>query len=294
MKCAGPLRSPRATLCALLVSAAGHIACAKPAEVPVAREPAPEPAPSAPQTVSDDGDESVVDFYRPLASWGDWIEDPRYGTVWAPSDQIVGGDFVPYTSGGSWIGTDAGWVFQSRWDTAWGWATFHYGRWYESDAQGWVWVPDVVWGPSWVDWRYGDAYVGWAPAAPAGLVATPEGYSFVETRKLTEQGVGAHLVPADGVGAAYGKTQPARELRTHGQVRWSLGPPASHLAAAGLVVQPVHCPVPGPGDLRKQARVAATKAVVAGTRKKPQPRSGDSPKPPAQVPARPSRQRSGR
>jgi hypothetical protein len=31
---------------------------------------------------------------------------------------------------------------------------------------GWFWVPDVVWGPSWVAWRWGDAHIGWAPLPP--------------------------------------------------------------------------------------------------------------------------------
>jgi hypothetical protein len=294
MKLAGLPRSSRQRVAAVLLAGAASIGCTKPADAPVARGPAVEPAPAERQTVSDDGDESVVDFYGPLAAWGDWVEDAQYGTVWAPSAQIVGADFAPYTSGGSWISTDAGWVFQSPWDAAWGWAAFHYGRWYDSDAQGWVWVPDVVWGPSWVDWRHGGDHVGWAPTAPVGLTAAPEGYSFVETRRLLDRSVAAAVVPADKVRAVYTETQPSHEYRTHGRVRWPLGPPASHLAAAGLVVQPTHYVVPGPGDLRKQARIAATRAVVAGTRKKAQPQTPAATPKPAAAPTRPSRQRPSR
>jgi hypothetical protein len=33
---------------------------------------------------------------------------------------------------------------------------------------GWVWVPDDAWGPGWVDGRYSEGYVGWAPMPPEG------------------------------------------------------------------------------------------------------------------------------
>jgi hypothetical protein len=51
-------------------------------------------------------------------------------------------------------------------DYEWGWAPFHYGRWFYDDYEGWVWLPDTVWGPSWVSWRSGGGYYGWAPLGP--------------------------------------------------------------------------------------------------------------------------------
>jgi len=27
-------------------------------------------------------------------------------------------------------------------------------------------MPDDVWGPAWVEWRYDDEYIGWAPLRP--------------------------------------------------------------------------------------------------------------------------------
>src|SRR6185369_4273322 len=33
-------------------------------------------------------------------------------------------------------------------------------------AVGWCWVPGTEWAPSWVDWRYGEGFVGWAPLPP--------------------------------------------------------------------------------------------------------------------------------
>ena len=69
--------------------------------------------------------------------------------------------------------TDCGWYWVS--DEQWGWATYHYGRWAYDSYYGWVWVPDTEWGPSWVSWREGGEYVGWAPLPP-GSGFGPEGY----------------------------------------------------------------------------------------------------------------------
>jgi hypothetical protein len=48
----------------------------------------------------------------------------------------------------------------------WGWLAYHYGRWGFDASLGWFWVPGTVWGPAWVAWRWGDAYIGWAPLPP--------------------------------------------------------------------------------------------------------------------------------
>ena len=49
---------------------------------------------------------------------------------------------------------------------SWGWAPFHYGRWYHDDYYGWAWVPGYEWAPAWVSWRSGGGYYGWAPMSP--------------------------------------------------------------------------------------------------------------------------------
>jgi len=51
-------------------------------------------------------------------------------------------------------------------DYSWGWAPFHYGRWYYDDYYGWTWIPGYEWAPAWVVWRSGGGYYGWAPMAP--------------------------------------------------------------------------------------------------------------------------------
>ena len=99
-----------------------------------------------------------------LGNYGDWVQDPDYGRVWRPYATVVGVDFTPYETCGSWAWTDWGWSYNCDWD--WGWLPFHYGRWSWFDGGYWGWVPGHEWGPGWVDWRNGGGYVGWRPTAP--------------------------------------------------------------------------------------------------------------------------------
>ncbi len=100
-------------------------------------------------------------FYDELSPYGQWVDYPSYGYVWMPD---VRRNFSPYSTDGYWVDTEYGWTWVS--DYAWGWAPFHYGRWDYADYYGWFWVPDNQWGPSWVTWRSGNGYYGWAPMRP--------------------------------------------------------------------------------------------------------------------------------
>src|ERR1700761_1436748 len=40
-------------------------------------------------------------FYDELSPYGNWIDYPDYGYVWAPAD--VGPDFRPYATNGYWV-----------------------------------------------------------------------------------------------------------------------------------------------------------------------------------------------
>jgi hypothetical protein len=104
---------------------------------------------------------SLQVFYDEMAPYGDWVNNPDYGYVWRPN---VGRDFKPYYTNGHWVMTEFGNTWVSNYD--WGWAPFHYGRWFYDDYDGWVWAPDTEWGPAWVNWRSGGGYYGWAPLAP--------------------------------------------------------------------------------------------------------------------------------
>ena len=84
-------------------------------------------------------------------------------------------DWRPYQYG-HWVYTDEwGWYWVSDDAEAdWGWVIYHYGRWAFERGLGWFWVPGDEWAPAWVDWRYGDEYVGWAPLPPDELIETYE------------------------------------------------------------------------------------------------------------------------
>ncbi len=118
-------------------------------------EPAVGDAPPPPDDVD------VSYFYDALAPYGNWVWDDAYGWVWYPTDVPV--DWRPYTDG-EWVWTDDGWTWMSDWD--WGWACFHYGRWFDHPDYGWCWVPGQVWSPAWVAWREGDGWIGWCPLPP--------------------------------------------------------------------------------------------------------------------------------
>jgi hypothetical protein len=128
---------------------------------------------------------TTADFYEPLAQFGYWIDLPGYGWCWYPASVEQG--WRPY-SYGHWVWCDEGWYWDS--DEPWAWATYHYGRWAWDSFYGWVWVPDVEWGPAWVSWREGSGYVGWAPLPPLYdyaprtevVVIAPQHFVFVECR----------------------------------------------------------------------------------------------------------------
>ncbi len=111
---------------------------------------------------------SVSDFYDPLAAEGAWVNVQPYGRCWHPAH--VEADWRPYCNG-HWEWTDVGWYWVS--DEPWSWACYHYGSWVDNPTYGWVWIPGTEWAPAWVVWRESSDYIGWAPYAPAGVVAAP-------------------------------------------------------------------------------------------------------------------------
>ncbi len=115
----------------------------------------------------------INDFYQELSPYGQWVQNPEYGTVWVPR---VDNQFRPYYTNGYWVNTEYGntWVSNYRW----GWATFHYGRWGYSQYYGWFWVPGSEWGPAWVTWRQGGGYYGWAPIRPGVSINIALGNSY--------------------------------------------------------------------------------------------------------------------
>ncbi len=140
----------------LLFSASLLIASCGPTHV-VVQSDSYQPAPAPPPVE----DLSYQSFYDQLSPYGNWINYPGYGYVWMPN---AGPDFRPYSTNGNWIYTDAGWTWASNY--SWGWAPFHYGRWFYEDGYGWMWMPGNEWAPAWVSWRGSGDYYGWAPIGP--------------------------------------------------------------------------------------------------------------------------------
>ncbi len=112
-------------------------------------------------------------FYQSLRSYGEWIELEPGFHAWRPLRVRAG--WRPYLHG-RWTWTDYGWYWVSH--EPFGWAVFHYGRWYFDDYYGWIWIPDDVWGPAWVEWRYNDDYLGWAPLPPYASFSIAIGVRF--------------------------------------------------------------------------------------------------------------------
>jgi len=133
---------------------------------------------SAQSVVQDQPPEAVSLFYPDLASYGEWIEFEPGLYAWHPLDIEPG--WRPYTRG-RWIWSDYGWFWVT--EEPFGWATYHYGRWYLDDTYGWIWIPDTVWGPAWVEWRCNSEYIGWAPLPPYAKFHLTVGIRF--TREWT-------------------------------------------------------------------------------------------------------------
>ena len=170
----------RIAFIAVLVASPAFVHCGGETPPPAAPQPPAPPAPpgdqgaaqtdpnAAPADSYEDNDPSAVtDFHSTLDPYGQWVEDPTYGTVWVPNSQTVGSDFTPYGTAGHWAYDNDDYVWVS--DYPWGWAPFHYGRWVTTDAGGWAWIPGRTYRGAWVTWGAdeGYGYAGWYPAGPS-------------------------------------------------------------------------------------------------------------------------------
>ncbi len=128
---------------------------------------------AAPNPFPLDNDGHFGFFHSSLSPHGEWIEMESGFRVWRPFH--IPHYWRPYLIG-RWVWTDYGWYWMSN--EPFGWITYHYGRWYYDDYYGWVWMPDDVWGPAWVEWRYDDDYIGWAPLPPYATFSIAVGIRF--------------------------------------------------------------------------------------------------------------------
>ena len=223
-------------------------------------------ASSSRTTVIAGGTVSTDVFVTALAPYGDWVYVGSYGRVWRPSAAVVGVGFRPYGPGGHWVHTDYGWSYESDWE--WGWAPFHYGRWYLDQGHGWVWIPGNAWAPAWVSWRYGGGYVGWAPLPPVGsaiVIETHHPYwCFVETRYLVERDVYHYAMPVQNYHAAFSATVTMQQTMSHGNARWNSGPSAAQISRE--IGQPIHTAsvTPPPGGAVQAHRISPAPAHASG------------------------------
>ena len=164
-------------------TAAPEVAAPEPAppESPTPPQMAPQPAPPQEYTTGEyspppTSDTGYSAFYDTLAPYGTWVNVAGYGPCWQPTVVVINPTWQPYCDGGRWIYSDCGWYWMSGY--SWGWAPFHYGRWFRHHRLGWCWAPDTVWGPSWVCWRYNDNWCGWAPLPPGAWYRSGIGLTF--------------------------------------------------------------------------------------------------------------------
>src|SRR5262249_19050000 len=125
-------------------------------------------------------------FFDQLDPYGTWYDDPTYGWVFVPHNA----GYLPY-SNGYWKYTDYGLLWVSN--DPFGWATDHYGRW--AFVNRWVWAPDLTWGLSWVQWRAGDGWLGWAPVGSSTEPYTPdEHWRWVRANDLFASDLPRHYI----------------------------------------------------------------------------------------------------
>jgi hypothetical protein len=219
----------------------------------------PEIAPEGPPP----GDNAMVDyspppaadagysaFYDALAPYGTWVDVAGYGPCWQPMVVVANPTWRPYCDSGRWIYSDCGWYWLSGY--SWGWGPFHYGRWFRHIRLGWCWAPDTVWGPSWVCWRYGGNYCGWAPLPPGGWYGPGIGltfhgrqvsgtfgfglgvnsFAFVQVSQFSNSHLNRHMLPPQQAAQVYNRTRGSTTIVESNRGVINHGIPVSRVAEA--------------------------------------------------------------
>lgn len=195
--------------------------------LPVGTTPVPPVAP--PVVEFDDADPSALALFRPeLSPYGAWVDDPVAGTVFVPRADEVGEGFVPYASHGHFAYREVAGAPDYVWvsDVAWGWVTFHYGRWtYLARRGAWAWVPGRRYSGAWVTFRVGEGcergpgsecVVGWGPSAPhvawhgeepVRRPASTSLFVYARAADLFDEDLSAKLLRGDALERAAGRSQ---------------------------------------------------------------------------------------
>jgi hypothetical protein len=178
-------------------------------------------------------------FYNELSPFGDWVMDPAHGYVWIP---YVDNSFHPYATNGYWAMTNFGNTWISHY--SWGWAPFHYGRWFWTDFYGWAWVPGYEWGPAWVNWRTGGGFYGWAPLVPGfGVhvsVLPSNYYVFVPQRRFRDRHFHRYYVHPRNVINVYNRTTIINNTYVYNNRTYIAGPERREVERATRSRVPVY------------------------------------------------------
>lgn len=200
---------------------------------------------------------SFQSFYDELSPDGEWIEITKdeikddlkdgegqgFSSVLQDGDEMVfiwkpalnDGVWSPYTNG-RWEYTTSGWMWVSNY--SWGWAVYHYGRWWNSPKYGWVWLPGYVWAPAWVRWRILEGYIGWCPLSPFAEWKIAEGITvynynyngrdadwvFVEKGNFINEINSANIVPSTGYKYLVANSQSLINIRSENSRIMNYGP----------------------------------------------------------------------
>ena len=190
------------------------------------------------------GTQVSIEFRQALQPYGRWERHSRWGEVWVPGNR--GRGWRPYTEGRWVYSNDWGWYWaEDQSEAAWGWIAYHYGRWIFDDDAGWAWVPGNQWGPAFVQWRYGEDHIGWAPLPPDDVVIDyrdqPEVWTFCRARDFEAPLIAGFIIARNEYPAFFRDTVVVNQtvlLRERGQFAVNPGiPPALIAAASG---RPLH------------------------------------------------------
>lgn len=180
-------------------------------------------------------------FYDELMPYGDWVRDTQHGYIWLPN---VNTDFHPYGTEGHWVMTEYGNTWVSYYD--WGWAPFHYGRWYfDNYYQSWAWVPDYEWGPAWVNWRTGGGYYGWAPLRPGfsisiGINIPSFHYVFLPRHRIYNHYAFRYFAPRRNPVRIYNNTTIINNTVVYNNNRFVAGPSQREVERVTRRIVPVY------------------------------------------------------
>ncbi len=163
--------------------------------------------------------------YSNLNQHGSWLVSAQYGHVWQPREYNP--NWNPYYDG-HWVYTEMGWAWVS--DYQWGAIPYHYGTWVADPNAGWVWIPGNIWAPSWVVFRTGSGYIGWAPVPPGFSVGMsiefggPSSFVYVSSRDFLAPRLRTSIIPMNRTNVFINNTTVVNNIVVQNNVVVNRGP----------------------------------------------------------------------